>query len=114
MATHRSIEQVFPSATWEYRKVKIKAPAAPHRPAPPQGAPSSRLVRRDRRSPLILSICYRGGPEAWYEIKTRSRIWRVPGSVCLHDVLEGINEGIGGEPDERPGWNAKGTAEARS
>jgi hypothetical protein len=90
-------EHLFPSTTWEYRKVKIKALAAPHGSASPQGTPSKPLVRRDRRSPLTLSIKYRGGPEAWYEIETRGRTYRFPGSTYLHDALECINEGVGGQ-----------------
>lgn len=77
--------------------MKIKAPAAPHGSAPPQGARPKPLVRRDRRSPLLISVRYRGGPEAWYEVEARGRSYRFPGSVCLHDALELINEGLGGQ-----------------
>jgi hypothetical protein len=82
--------------------VKIKAPAAPYRSASPQGTPTSRLTVRDRRSPLVLTVAYRGGSEAWYELRTRGRIWRISGSVCLHDVMEMINDGVGGQVEEFP------------
>lgn len=76
-------------------------------PSPPNG-PRQRwsegllpapLARRNRREPLTLSVKYRGGAEAWYEIKARGRTYRVPGHRALHDVMELINEG-GCQPRE--------------
>jgi len=49
---------------------------------------------------MLVSIQYRGGPEAWYEIRARGRIYRFPGSMYLHDALEQINEGVGGVSTE--------------
>lgn len=74
------------TARWEYRKI-LKRPAAPSDTAP-QGPPS--LKEWPRRSPLTLTIVYRGGSEAWWEIKARGQTFRVPGHTCLHDVLERI------------------------
>jgi hypothetical protein len=41
-------------------------------------------------------VTYRGGAEAWWSIKARGRVWRRPGTLALHDVLQDVLDGIGG------------------
>lgn len=74
----------------------------PGRPAGPVGQPPeatnkafSRLPlnRRDHRTPVTLSVRFRGGPEAWFEIKGRGRTWRVPGHDAFYDVMARIFNG---------------------
>jgi hypothetical protein len=51
------------------------------------------LSRWNGRQPLTIRITYRGGPEAWYEIHSRGRVGRFPGSTCLHDVMDEVYGG---------------------
>lgn len=37
-----------------------------------------------------MTVRYRGGAEAYYEIKARGRTFRVPGVLCIHDVMKDI------------------------
>jgi hypothetical protein len=46
---------------------------------------------RNPRDPLSITVKYRGGPEAWYEIHARGSMGRFPGYVSLHDALSEIN-----------------------
>lgn len=45
------------------------------------------LSRRSARDPLTLTVRYRGGAEAWWEVKARGRSWRFPGYLAFHDVM---------------------------
>lgn len=36
---------------------------------------------------MHLEISYRGGPEAWYEIRARGVTIRRPGHIALHDLM---------------------------
>lgn len=77
-------------------------------PAPPE---ANKRVRRSRSTPALprrsprdlmgLTVRYRGGPEAWWEVHARGRVWRFPGYVCLHDALSTIYEGRGGHEERR-------------
>lgn len=82
--------EIRPSTTWAWKHVTIDPPpAAPpaQRPKDPSKPP---LSHWDRRTPLTLQIRYRGGPEAWYEVKGRGRTWRVTGDIGIHDVMEAV------------------------
>lgn len=57
-----------------------------------------RLAERDARAPLQVQVSYRGGAEAWWELRARGRVWRFPGHHSIHDVLMWVNEGRGGKP----------------
>ena len=43
--------------------------------------------------PLTMMLTYRGGAEAWWEVKCRGRTYHFPGHLCLHDVMARI-EGV--------------------
>lgn len=58
------------------------------------------LTPRDRWSPLTITLVYRGGAEAWYQIRARGRVWHFPGHLCLHDCVEAVNLGRGGKVEE--------------
>lgn len=88
-------EQAFPSTTWEWRRTKIRRPAGGQEAAQRSCSFWWRFPQRDARRPLTLSISYRGGPEAWYEIHARGSSGRFPGYLALHDVMRQINEGGG-------------------
>lgn len=34
-----------------------------------------------------MTLRYRGGSEAWWEIKARGQTYRVPGVLCLQDIM---------------------------
>lgn len=63
----------------------------------PAGGPSSTGERSetpqavwDCRTPLTLTVKYRSGPEAWWEVKARGRVFRFPGHVAIHDVMREV------------------------
>lgn len=43
-----------------------------------------------------MTVKFRGGPEAWYEIHSRGCTGRFPGHVAIHDAFDEINRGGGG------------------
>lgn len=59
----------------------------------PKGDYSHRLLPRNPREPLTITVTYRGGAECWWEIRSRGTVLRRPGSVALHDVLSDLNGG---------------------
>lgn len=77
----------LPSTNWEWRRVKVR------RPAGGQGDSAAKPLRWfhlppwPTRRPLSITVLYRGGPEAWYEIRARGTAGRFPGHVALHDAL---------------------------
>ena len=84
-------EQSFPSATWEWRRVKIKPPAQGHQDSAPKGHRWRRLPVRNPRDPLTLTVKLRGGPEAWVEIHARGDLGRFPGYVTIAEVVLWVN-----------------------
>lgn len=92
-----SSKKSAPSTTWEWRKIKMRpAGTAPERKSA-RGRPSA-LSRWNRRERLTITVHSRGGPEAWWELRARGRVWRRPGHHCLEDVLGDIFDGEGGQP----------------
>jgi hypothetical protein len=39
-----------------------------------------------------VTIVYRGGSEAWWELRARGLVIRRPGHVMLHEVLQALQE----------------------
>lgn len=78
------------STTWEWRRVRMsrapKAMSTSSEASPPKGS----LLPWPRRKPLTLSIAFRGGPECWWEVRARGRVWRRPGTVAIHDLMSEI------------------------
>lgn len=75
-----------PSTTWAWKKVKIgQAPQAQHH-----------VGRRPSLSPwpsrkrLHIEVKYRGGAQAWVELRSRGETWRVTGDTAIYDVLVSI------------------------
>lgn len=64
--------------------------AAGRKQQPPQASSSALLPGWNPRDPLTITVSYRGGSEAFYELRSRGRTWRLPGSLCLHDVMRRI------------------------
>lgn len=69
---------------WEMRRIEQRPKGPAKQPA--GGRPL--LSRRDAREPLTLTIRYRGGSEAWWEIKARGQVFRFPGYLAIHDVMK--------------------------
>lgn len=80
-----------PSATYEWRRIKIRRPAGGQKSATPEASRLRRLPARDPRTPLTLSISHRGGPESWWEVHCRGAIVRRPGYTTLDDIMRDIN-----------------------
>lgn len=84
-------EHEFRSTTWEWRKTKIRRPAGGHSGSAPKALRWFSLPPRNPRQPLTISVKFRGGPECWYEIHARGQVGRVPGWLCIHDLMVEIN-----------------------
>ena len=82
------------STTWEWKRVKIAQPPQAKEHAERSESSLRSLLPWPRRKPLHLSVVYRGGPECWWEIRSRGRVIRRPGVMALHDVLKEIHQGI--------------------
>lgn len=81
------LEQVFGSTRWEWKRVKIEPPARAKGQPPQASALAFRLRRRALRRQTEVLVRYRGGPECWWELQARGRVFRFPGHMALHDVL---------------------------
>lgn len=98
-----------PSATWAYRRVKITPPPQRPRKNDAEGVLPA-LPRWNPREPLSLQVTYRGGAEAWWEIRARGRVWRRPGWQALDDVLAEVFAGTGGKaPAARAAGGRRGS-----
>lgn len=86
-----AVEQVFPSTTWEWKRVKVRRPAGGQNTASTERRGPFGLPPRNPRDPLTIKVKYRGGSEAYYEIHARGRVFRRPGTVALHDIMQEIN-----------------------
>lgn len=75
------------STTWVVENRKIASPPQAHVSRRAQRGPLAGLLVWPRRRPLTLTIKYRGGPEAWYEIRGRGRTIRRSGHTFLHDLM---------------------------
>src|SRR6185312_17061094 len=87
MATDESIEPVFASTTFEWRKVKITPGAAGKGTARRSRRSFLRLPRADRTRPIRLEVVYRGGAESWWLVKGRGEHQVFPGHAALEDVM---------------------------
>ena len=84
-----------PSTTTRWKYIKIEVPPTGPRDSRPKGVLPP-LSRSAMREPLTITTRLRGGPELWWELRARGRVFRVPGSLALHDVMEWIHSGQGG------------------
>lgn len=83
-----------PSATWEWRRVKIARPAAGQAAQVPKGRRWRHLPPWKRREKLTVTVRYRGGSQAWYEVRARGSMGRFPGDRALDDVMSEVyNDG---------------------
>lgn len=60
--------------------------------SPPKAARWHHLPWRNPRDTLTITIKYRGGAEAWIEVKARGSAGRFPGYVQLFDVLKEVTQ----------------------
>lgn len=92
MSTDASGEHQSGSTTWVWKRVKMeRRPQGPSNTAA-RRASSPPLAARSPREPLTVTVVYRGGPECWWEVRGRGRVYRVPGHVALHDLMRLILE----------------------
>lgn len=82
------------STTWVWRRVRVSTPPQAQQNRPSGARSLSKLGVWPRRKTLHLEVKYRGGPEAWYEIRARGVTLRMPGATALHDVMRTLyNDG---------------------
>lgn len=84
--------QVWPvSTTWRSTPGKIdRAPQATQH-SRPKGVRFKGLPRRNPRDPLSVTVVWRGGPEAWVELRARGGVIRVPGHTCIAELVLLLN-----------------------
>lgn len=80
-----------PSTRWELRLVKIRRPPEAHSGSQTKSGYWRRFPRRNPREPLKITVSYRGGPEAWYEVHARGSVGRYPGYMAIHDIMCDVN-----------------------
>lgn len=81
------LEQVFPSTTWEWRRVRVRAAPAGQDTARAQRGRWHGLTRWPRTQGLTVTIAYRGGPQSWWLVTARGRHGVFPGCAALEDVM---------------------------
>jgi hypothetical protein len=75
------------TSEWEWKKIR-RRPKGPSSASTKSASSSVALSAWPRREPLTVTVVYRGGPEAWVELRARGEVIRVPGSLALFDALE--------------------------
>lgn len=84
-------EHLFPSTTWEWKRVIVRRPPEANGSRAPQAHRRwFHLPPHDRRRPLSITVKYRGGAQGWIEVHARGSMRRVPGDIALLDLLEDI------------------------
>ena len=71
--------------SWKWARIRSAPQAIPS--SGPKGPHTSQLARREARKPLTVTVVWRGGPECWWELRSRGAVVRVPGHVSVHDAL---------------------------
>jgi hypothetical protein len=77
-----------PSTRWVTKRVKVTP--APKAHARQSGEARPPLSERNPRDPLTVTMVYRGGPEGYWEVRARGRVWRFPGHVAVFDMMRVI------------------------
>lgn len=90
MASDDETNGCFPSTTWTWRKVRVLRPPKAGSDDARRAASQAVLSPRDLREPLTITVKFRGGAEAWWEIRARGRTFRRPGHVAIHDLMREI------------------------
>lgn len=79
------------STTWRGSGEKIARAPQATQDSRPQGVRLRGLPRRDPRTPLGATLTWRGGPEAWVEIRARGATVRVPGHTNIAELVLLLN-----------------------
>lgn len=90
MANRQSSVHVFPSTTWEYRKVRVRRVPAPAGDSRLAETSDRSLRARDAHKGMTVVVKYRGGPTASWLIEYRGKVWRFDGALAVHDVLSSL------------------------
>lgn len=69
----------------------VRRPAGGQRSAPKAANPPGSRSSRNARSPLGVTVKWRGGPEGWVELHARGAVMRVPGYVTIAEVVLKLN-----------------------
>lgn len=82
--------EIRASTTWRYEKVRVSQPPEATGRGTPAGRRLRSLPRRDPREGINVTLKYRGGAQAWVEVRARGCVWHTPGDVSLYDVLRAV------------------------
>lgn len=74
-----------PSTTWKWELRRVRADAARQAAQSPEASLRG-LQGLSRREPVTITLTYRGGGEAWFEIRARGRRIMRPGHEALYDL----------------------------
>lgn len=88
-----SIERMFPSPTHGPTACNLRTGAERPYGQSPSEARASLVRTRNMRVPLWIEVKYRGGSEAWWEIRFRGQVRRYPGHLSLHELGVIVNGG---------------------
>lgn len=81
---------MFPSTTWEWKRVKMARPPEARRAAPAKLARWWGRAPLNPRKPITLTVTLRGGAECWVEIHARGSAGRFHGATAIYDILREI------------------------
>lgn len=84
-------EIIEASTTWAWKHVTIDPPPAAQAARRRRPRKQDKLPPWDPKSALTVVITYRGGAEAWYELRTRGRTFRMRGDLGIHDVMRRVH-----------------------
>src|SRR5688572_16927230 len=96
------------STPWAWRRVKIGPAPQANSDRERSEASQGSLTAWPRRRPVTLTLTYRGGPEAFWQIEARGRTWRRPGVIALHDLMVEVMAWQGGIPRSSSASTRKG------
>jgi hypothetical protein len=80
------------STTWAWKMVRMRPGPDGQGTRPPKAGRWYALPWRNPREPLTVTLRYRGGPEAWVEVKARGAMGRFHGATSLFDVVRELNQ----------------------
>lgn len=83
-------DHILPSTTFKWIHAKIDSPPAAPTAQPRRDRSKPALAHWSGRNPITIQVRYRGGAEAWYEVRGRGRVWRVTGDTDIHSVMEAV------------------------
>jgi hypothetical protein len=87
-------ERMFPSTTFEWRKVRVFGPSPGGSSLAAGQSALSSLRRRNPVKPLTVTLWATGSDLRSFEIRCRGITWRFPDGTYLFDVVTALNNWV--------------------